>query len=311
MPFLGHEVIAGEGATTDKSKCRAMFALRPPSTSGDLASFLGAAVFYAKFIPDFAAVASPLRQLARTYKSKMTPLQGNGRWTKVHQKAFDALKAALCFAPVLAFPKFDRPWVLLTDASYGQISAILCQVSDDGVERPVQYASRCLTDTEKRYGITDKEALAVVFGANKFRHFIASSPVVVCTDHSALKLLKTKTVFPSDRLARYALALSDLDLHIVHRPGRVLNLPDAVSRIEVEDDAELAEQMLNDVTNEHMERALQRAGMPTKGSAGSQEVFRKLICHPRCDIESDSDYDSNDLEDERHPGRRFSPQHTR
>ena len=130
MPFLGHEVIAGEGVTTDKSTCRAMFALRPPSTSGDLASFLGAAVFYAKFIPDFAAVASPLRQLARTYKSKMTPLQGNGRWTKVHQKAFDALKAALCFAPVLAFPKFDRPWVLLTDASYGQISAILCQVSE-------------------------------------------------------------------------------------------------------------------------------------------------------------------------------------
>ena len=96
-----------------------------------------------------------------------------------------------------------------------------------------------------------------MFGANKFRHFIASSPVVVCTDHSALKSLKTKTVFPSDRLARYALALSDLDLHIVHRPGRVLNLPDALSRIEVEEDAELAEQMLNDVTDEHMERAVQ------------------------------------------------------
>ena len=196
---------------------------------------------------------------------------------------------------------------------YGQILAILCQVSDDGVERPVQYASRCLTDTEKRYGITDncKEALAVVFGANKFRHFIASSPVVVCTDHSALKSLKTKIVFPSDRLARYALALSDLDLHIVHCPGRVLNLPDALSRIEVEDDAELADQMPNDVTDDHMERAIQRAGLPTEGSADSKKVFRKLICHPRCDIESDSDYDSNDLEDERHPGRRFSPQHTR
>ena len=34
-----------------------------------------------------------------------------------------------------------------------------------------------------------------------------------------------------------------------------------------------------------------------------------MICHPQCDIESDSDYDSEDLEDERHPGRRFSPQH--
>ena len=91
-----------------------MFALRPPSTSGDLASFLEAAVFYAKFIPDFTAVASPLRKLARAYKFKMTPLQGNGRRTKVHQKAFDVLKAALCFAPVLAFPKFDHPRALLT-----------------------------------------------------------------------------------------------------------------------------------------------------------------------------------------------------
>ena len=45
-------------------------------------------------------------------------------YPKVHQKAFDALKAVLCFAPVLAFPKFDRPWVLLPDASYSEHASI-------------------------------------------------------------------------------------------------------------------------------------------------------------------------------------------
>ena len=40
-----------------------MFALRPPATTGDLQSSLGAAVFYATFIPDFAAVADPLRKV--------------------------------------------------------------------------------------------------------------------------------------------------------------------------------------------------------------------------------------------------------
>ena len=75
----------------------------------------------------------------------------------------------MAFAPVLAYPNFEKPFVLLTDASYGQLSAILAQVDEHGMERPISYASRCLTPTEQRYGITDKEALGVVFGTRKFR----------------------------------------------------------------------------------------------------------------------------------------------
>ena len=89
-------------------------------------------------------------------------------------------------------------------------------MGSDGVERPIAYASRMLTDTETRYGITSKEGLALVYAQRKFRCYFGSGsmPVIAITDHSALKSLRSKTVFPTDRLARYALELSDLDLHI-------------------------------------------------------------------------------------------------
>ena len=158
--------------SVDKGKVQALVALKVPRDCGELASFLGAVVFYARFIPDFAVIAQPLRELRRKWKGGTAAIRGTHHWTSKHQKSYDALKAALSMAPVLAFPDFTRPWILLTDASYGQIACCLAQLDKDGVERPVAYASRELTNTEKRYGNTDKEALAVVFATKKFRVYI-------------------------------------------------------------------------------------------------------------------------------------------
>ena len=160
-------------------------------------SFLGVAVFYAKFIPDFEAIANPLVlcQLVKKYKSKEASVTRD----PVLQQAFDDIKAALCLAPVLAFPDFNRPWLLMTDASYGKIAAVLCQMGSDGVERPIAYASRMLTDTETRYGNTSKEGLALVYAQRNLRCYFGSGsmPAVATTDHSALKSLRSKTVFPT------------------------------------------------------------------------------------------------------------------
>ena len=278
MPYLGHVVEAKKGVSVDRDKVAAVAAWRPCQTTGDLQSFLGAAVFYAKFIPQFAAIARPLRDLVKQFKSKSIDL--TGRWNEQHQKSFDQIKASLCLAPVLAFPNFSKPFILLTDASYGMISCVLAQVSDEGVERPIAYASRSLTETEKRYGITDKEALAVVYGSRKFRSYIASSPVVCITDHSALKQLQTRAVFATDRQARFALEISDLDLIICHRPGRVHYLADALSRIVGEQDPEQIEKMLNDVTESHMLAAVKRAGLSTGDDGQDMELFRDLIDDP-------------------------------
>ena len=171
MPYLGHVVKANQGICVDPDKVQGITAIKAcrTVTVGDVMSFLGVAVFYAKFISDFAAIANPLRQLFKKYKSKEASVTEDWSRDPTIQQSFDATKAAPCLAPVLSFPDFNRPWLLMTDASYGQIAAALCQMGSDGVEHPIAYASRMLTDTETRYGITSKEGLALVYAQRKFR----------------------------------------------------------------------------------------------------------------------------------------------
>jgi hypothetical protein len=84
-------------------------------------------------VQGFAEVAKPLTEL--TTKDREFTLGQS------QQKAFQELKARLCTTPVMAYPNFELPVILTTDASKIAAAAILSQVQD-GVERPTAYASR-------------------------------------------------------------------------------------------------------------------------------------------------------------------------
>jgi len=78
------------------------------------------------------------------------------------QEAFESLKGRLCSAPVLAFPDFKLPFILTTDASKVAVGAILSQVQN-GIERPISYASRHLNNAERAYTVSEQEMLALVW----------------------------------------------------------------------------------------------------------------------------------------------------
>ena len=59
----------------------------------------------------------------------------------------------------------------------------MAQLDDNGIERPVAYASATLSDAQQNYGITDKEGLTVVWAVKKwFGHFIHGSSALVVID---------------------------------------------------------------------------------------------------------------------------------
>ena len=76
---------------------------------------------------------------------------------------FDELKTQLVCSPVLVYLSFDHDFILETDASIQRLSAVLSQRQDDGSTHPIAYASRALSPTERRYGVTELETLAVVW----------------------------------------------------------------------------------------------------------------------------------------------------
>ena len=85
---------------------------------------------------------------------------------------------------MLAFYDVKRPVKVSVDASQDGLGAVLIQG-----ERPVAYASRSLTDCERRYAQIEKEMLAVVFGIEHFHYCVYGRKVTVETDHKPSKSL--------------------------------------------------------------------------------------------------------------------------
>ena len=77
--------------------------------------------------------------------------------------------------------------MLETDASILGLGAVLSQVRPDNQLHLIAYASRALNNSEKRYGITELETLAVVWAISHFHHYLYGNKVTVLTDHTAVK----------------------------------------------------------------------------------------------------------------------------
>lgn len=70
--------------------------------------------------------------------------------------------------PVLAYPNFELPFILTTDASKVAVAVILSQV-EDRVERPIAFASRQMNRAERAYSASETEMLVLVWATKYFR----------------------------------------------------------------------------------------------------------------------------------------------
>ena len=82
--------------------------------------------------------------------------------------------------------------------------------------------------------MTELEALGVVCAVKHFKHYLYGHHCDVFTDHEALKSL-LNTPHPSGKLARWGLALQEVDLSISYRPGKQNVLADVLSRAPAEE----------------------------------------------------------------------------
>ena len=223
VEFLGH-CITPMGLKTTPRLVTAVLEFRRPTNARQTRQFLGLCSFYRRFIESFARIARPLHQL--------TKMGTTFHWTPECQAAFNTLKTKLCETPVLAYPAFDKDFVLETDASIDGIGAVLSQVQQDGCLHPVAFASRSLSSSERNYGITDLETLAVVWAITHFRCYIYGHALTVYTDHSAVRSV-LETPSPSGRHARWwtrVYGSGIRSINIIYRSGKANSNADALSR---------------------------------------------------------------------------------
>lgn len=117
--YLGH-VVTADGIKPNPNKIEAIVKYPIPKTPKQIKSFLGVVGFYRKFIRNFAHIAKPLTNSLK-----------NGVEVDFHNpkyiKSFEFLTDVICTDPILAYPDYNKKFVLTTDASNVALGAGLSQ----------------------------------------------------------------------------------------------------------------------------------------------------------------------------------------
>jgi hypothetical protein len=106
------------------------------------------------------------------------------------QEAFEKLRECLIMPPIVAFPDFEKEFLIFTDASNYGIDAVLSHIQD-GKEVAISYSSRHLNAAERNYSAIEREALAIVYGIKKYHHYLQDNKFEIISDHRPLQWLET------------------------------------------------------------------------------------------------------------------------
>ncbi|PAA81393.1 hypothetical protein BOX15_Mlig005974g2 [Macrostomum lignano] len=224
LRFLGH-ILTDKGVKVDPQKVNSIKKMPHPNSfeqraekQAQLQRFIGSANYLSRFIANFSALTSPLRELMKK--------ESEWVWTNDQEKAYQGIKQCLCEAPVLAPFDPNKDLILSVDASKDGLGAALLQEG-----HVIEYASSALTSAQKKYAQIEKEMLAIVFGCRRFRQYLWGRRVSVESDHKPLQYIMKKPMDElSARIQRLILKIQEFDLDVQYKPGRYLYLADTLSR---------------------------------------------------------------------------------
>ena len=214
VKFLGH-VVGRHGLKVNPSKVQCVRDWPVPTSVKQVQQFLGLTNYFRKFMKGYSSLAAPLTAL--THKG----IDFAASWSPLHAETFEALKEALCTAPVLVLPDFEKPFTIVTDASLLGTGGILMQN-----ESVVAYTSSKFSPAERNYTTTEQEMLGVI--REEWRCYVEGVPVVVETDHNALTYTDTQPTM-SRRMARWVQFLAQFQVTLKYRKG-TQNMADPLSR---------------------------------------------------------------------------------
>ena len=95
---------------------------------------------------------------------------------------------------------------------------------------PISYASRTLTDLEKKFSASELECLAVVFTFEKFNPFLEHKEFLLETDNQALSWLLNHTK-QLGRIGRWVLRLNCYKFKVQHIRGTQNVIANTLSRM--------------------------------------------------------------------------------
>ena len=281
--YLAHHM-SWKGVLPLKKNLESIAQCPPPDTYTKVKSFVGLVGHYRHFIKGFAKIAAPLYDLTsgdnKDKKSEHVNLSPKAR------EAFDRLKAACLQAPILAFPDFNKPFLLETDACGRGLGAVLSQKQADGRYHLIAYASRVMNETEQRYHSNKQEFLALKWAVTEQFHEYLSpygknqNEFVVHTDNNPLTY-----IFSSANLdaagQQWVARLTSYNFSLEYQKGKDNTVADFLSWMNECLPEEEVQEYLNQIPYPGVKVVLDNAIMPI-------EVCAEQGVRPTPDCQGDS-----------------------
>lgn len=231
--FLGH-LISRDGIRPPPDRVKAVQDYPIPKSAKELQRFLGLLNWFRKFIPNFSAIAKPLHELLHK--------DVTFRWMPKHTQSVETLKHKLLQSSVLAFPRFELPFVLSVDTSSHGIGYMLYQILPpeyshemNSQVRVIRFGSKGLSRWQKSYGPTKLELLGMVTSIMDCAQYLRGHKFYVECDHKALAPLYNNPL-KGALYDRWLTLMQQFTFEIKYKCAREMSVADALSRITHEDE---------------------------------------------------------------------------
>lgn len=209
---------SSNGVQPDIEKCDNIKNKVSPTNKTELQSFLGLIQYLSPFIPRLSERTATFRELLKK--------DSVWQWTESHERLYQKMKDDIHHHLLLSYFNPQEETTLEVDSSLNGLGAALLQNG-----KPIAFASKSLSDTEKRYANIEREMLAVVFACERFHTYIYGKEVTIQSDHKPLESIQLKNIAKAPpRLQRMLLRIQQYQCHIQYKPGKEMVFADFLSR---------------------------------------------------------------------------------
>ena len=211
---------SARGLSPDPKKIAVVKRMNLPQDVEMMRSFLGLVNYLNRFNPCLAELSEPLRQICRQNMEF--------ELTESVCVAFSLTKEEIFKNITLPYFNPKSATTLQTNASKKGLGAVLLQNS-----KPVMFASRALTGSERNYQNLERECLATIWEMEKFHYFLYGKEFTLETDQKPLVSIYRKHIVEiSPRIQRLVVrSFPYQPFDVQYRKGVEIPLADALSRV--------------------------------------------------------------------------------
>jgi hypothetical protein len=253
-----------------------------PKTLKGMQRFLGSALFFSPFIPDYSRWSAPFNDTTK----KTFNWDDESTWKHDYRKLFEEFKVKLTQAIAIHYPDYELEWFLQTDASDVGAGAMLVQKKPATAIEPEQLqviglASMKFSPAALNYTTIEKEAYGIYFGVKSFMYNLQCKHFTLQTDHNNLIWIEQSIV---PKIVRWRMFLQIFSFTLQHIKGSLNVVADYLSRLHIntttiedeekeeEEKEEEAEQLTNNNVQNVGTTSTATANLPSTNTTTTEKI---------------------------------------